>query len=313
MPKVSPFRSLRAVSNNDNFVYDIDMFPLLRFQEIAPDKPFHAATFQLQQSAQAPQPHRHDFWEMAYNLNDEGVNVVNDIEYSISKGSLLLIRPNDQHRVISRGCWQFVNIAFPAHTFGKWCKIAGLKTEFSSWENAPNPQITTLSGGAQKSCEAAFRRMAALYGRARSSEIVTQSTPRLELELCRFWNEVAPLFAEQDALHSAPPWFSIAMTAMQSEENLRLGYPKMLEMCHVASAHLSRVCRLATGLSPTQWVNEARLQQAASLLISTTRSIDDISESCGFANRAYFYRLFARRFNTTPRLFALQAQRIIAP
>ena len=286
------------------------MLPVLQFDHIAPQKPFHAVLVELQNEILPT--HQHDFWEIAFHLSGEGVHHVNGIDYSSTSGSLLLIRPHDRHTLSTREKWQFINVAFPADDFNTWCKIAGLAREVEVWNAAKEPS-RGLKGYSQPATEATFRRMAALFGASQSNEkLHLQAAPRLGLERSRFWNEVVPLLLEERHAEDAPPWFLRALEQMQKEENLHGGYKRLCELCHVAPAHLSRVCRGLTGQTPSQWVSEARLQKAASLLLSTSRTIDEIGEQCGFENKAYFYRLFVRRFNVPPRAFRLRAQRVIS-
>jgi AraC-like DNA-binding protein len=47
-------------------------------------------------------------------------------------------------------------------------------------------------------------------------------------------------------------------------------------------------------------VQDRRLSRAAELLVSTDQSIDHIAETCGFANRYYFTRVFAQRMGCPP-------------
>jgi AraC-like DNA-binding protein len=67
--------------------------------------------------------------------------------------------------------------------------------------------------------------------------------------------------------------------------------------------YFGRVFKSETGQPPMTWLNERRLQQAASLLEQTPRTIADIAGECGFANPFYFTRVFQRRFHMPPSSF----------
>jgi AraC-like DNA-binding protein len=58
--------------------------------------------------------------------------------------------------------------------------------------------------------------------------------------------------------------------------------------------------RDATGQTPSRYVRDRRLRRAAELLVSTDNTIDQIAESCGFANRYYFTRVFSQRMGCPP-------------
>jgi len=61
-----------------------------------------------------------------------------------------------------------------------------------------------------------------------------------------------------------------------------------------------------TGLTPSEYIDQVRIEFAAHLLRSDERSIDEVVEACGFDNNSYFYRLFKRQYGTTPRQFRLR-------
>jgi AraC-like DNA-binding protein len=58
--------------------------------------------------------------------------------------------------------------------------------------------------------------------------------------------------------------------------------------------------RDVTGQTPSRYVRDRRLRRAAELLVSTDNTIDQIAESCGFANRYYFTRVFSQRMGCPP-------------
>jgi AraC-like DNA-binding protein len=45
------------------------------------------------------------------------------------------------------------------------------------------------------------------------------------------------------------------------------------------------------------------------LLTTTSRSISDIADDCGFENLSYFYRRFGREFGESPMKHRMQARR----
>lgn len=66
---------------------------------------------------------------------------------------------------------------------------------------------------------------------------------------------------------------------------------------------LDRRIRKVFGLSPTQYVLRARVDQATRLLVDTDRPLARVAVECGFYDQADFTRRFARLTNETPAQF----------
>ena len=74
---------------------------------------------------------------------------------------------------------------------------------------------------------------------------------------------------------------------------------------HTDIYSLSRQIRRHTGKTYTQLVQEKRLAQAAFLLRSTTRTVDDIAAAVGYENISYFHRIFKAAYGLSPRHYRL--------
>jgi AraC-like DNA-binding protein len=79
-----------------------------------------------------------------------------------------------------------------------------------------------------------------------------------------------------------------------------LNNSRLAEIALASESRFIRRFREATGRTPGRYVQDRRLRRAAELLVSTDRTIDHIAESCGFANRYYFTRVFAQRMGCPP-------------
>ncbi len=71
-------------------------------------------------------------------------------------------------------------------------------------------------------------------------------------------------------------------------------------LCCLSEDYFIRRFRECVGQSPTQYIQEQRVTQAAQKLLFTTQSIEQIAEETGFGSRFYFTRIFARQTGVTP-------------
>ncbi len=69
---------------------------------------------------------------------------------------------------------------------------------------------------------------------------------------------------------------------------------------------LSREIHRRLGKTYTALVQEKRLTQAAFLLRTTTRTVDDIAAAVGYENMSYFHRIFRERYGASPRHYRLE-------
>ena len=70
---------------------------------------------------------------------------------------------------------------------------------------------------------------------------------------------------------------------------------------HTSSSYLSRLVRENTGHSLTELLWRRRMEKAAQLLRDTDMPILAVSQSVGYENSSYFYRLFERRYEMPPK------------
>ena len=81
---------------------------------------------------------------------------------------------------------------------------------------------------------------------------------------------------------------------------------ELAELLHYDLHSLSRQIKKKTGKTYTELVQEKRLTQAAFLLKTTDRNIDNIARGVGYENMGYFHRIFKETFGLSPRSYRLQ-------
>ncbi|MCB9076951.1 MAG: response regulator [Anaerolineaceae bacterium] len=72
---------------------------------------------------------------------------------------------------------------------------------------------------------------------------------------------------------------------------------------NLSASHLAFLLKATLGVSYIQYVTYLRLEQAKILLKTTTMNIATVAEMIGYANPAYFYRLFQRETHMTPTVY----------
>lgn len=81
-------------------------------------------------------------------------------------------------------------------------------------------------------------------------------------------------------------------------ENITLD--DLCDIARITPQHLCRIFKKAFNLRPIEYISKKRVQKAKELLITTNRSIADISEQVGYHDSCYFGVVFKKYESVTP-------------
>jgi AraC family transcriptional activator of pobA len=74
----------------------------------------------------------------------------------------------------------------------------------------------------------------------------------------------------------------------------------------ISAAHLNALCRRLAGQSALQMINQRLLLEAKRCLVYTAMTINQVSDSLGFSEPAYFSRFFKRGTGQSPKAFRVR-------
>lgn len=87
---------------------------------------------------------------------------------------------------------------------------------------------------------------------------------------------------------------------MEAQVGHHLPLERLAKECDLSVRHFTRAFRLSTGLSPHRYLLQLRLARARRLLLDPTLRLNDIANSCGFADQSHFTRVFSGAEKMTP-------------
>ncbi|WP_246777114.1 helix-turn-helix transcriptional regulator [Microvirga sp. VF16] len=91
-----------------------------------------------------------------------------------------------------------------------------------------------------------------------------------------------------------------AKEIMHSRLAARVTIADVARECRLTPSYFAKAFRRTTGMSPHQYLTHIRVQEAKSLLSSSTLSLADIALICGFGDQSYFTRVFTRCVGSSP-------------
>ena len=135
-------------------------------------------------------------------------------------------------------------------------------------------------------------------------------------------NEMMPLFTEGWAMQAlayvartarAPhpqraasisglaPWqLRRAQELLRADLSENLSLERIATTCRLSVSHFARAFKHSTGLPPHQWLINARIERARTLLAKSATPLVEIAGMCGFADQSHFSRVFGRFVGASP-------------
>ena len=239
--------------------------------------------------------HGHDFAEVMWVEEGEGIHHVNGQRQTLSAGDLIFIRPQDHHSLMASDgrVFRLQNLAFPRPVPARLAKLYFNKDDDWFTSGRPMPKCVSLDARQQGELRAELTRL--------------QQAPREVLPLDTFLLNLFRLLGRaQHAPAHLPDWLSSAMQRFTADKNMQSGVQYFHRLAGRSPEHVARIMQKHTGLTPTAWVNMQRLDHAARLLESTMIPVTEIAFEAGFENLGYFFRIFRTRYGTSPRLYRMR-------
>lgn len=246
--------------------------------------------------------HDHDFPEVFWIEEGVCIHRINGRREEIAPNLLTLIRPEDVHsfRAPEKTGYRIINICIRkdilAHVRGRYFRndpdFYGGKKRFPSQFKVTVSQSRAL--------RVAFDELA--------------SSPQTFFHIERFLLNLFYLLTAAPlsiASHEGTPsWLRQACIEIQKPSNFKGGTQRFAQLAGRCPAHVSREAKRCLKITPTDLVNQIRLDHSARELIQTDKSILDLVDECGFQNVPHFYSLFRRKFKTSPRKYRVSQRNL---
>lgn len=157
----------------------------------------------------------------------------------------------------------------------------------------------SATGGSRLLMRAAQRiRNAAMVGFA----IDAMAKDQLCIDLTRAF--LAALARDPDAgdvgARLSDKQLSTAVDVIEAHKTEDLTMRTVAQACGVSQPHLTAGFKLATGLTPYQYLIERRLAEVRRRLLTTNETAAEIALACGFSSQAHMTHLFGRKCGVTP-------------
>jgi AraC family cel operon transcriptional repressor len=244
-----------------------------------------------------PLLHNHDFYELFLVTHGRMKHCINDQEGELSRGHLVFIRPNDYHSFSFKGSdCRFLNLAIHAQAIeGMFAYLGrGFDEEPLLMQKFP-PRVLLTSRELEE--------VLGMFDRLNTLPVADKKRLNMELRciLIAVFSRYFIHRSEEEERY--PEWLSTLLVKMNRLEYFSRGKQAIRDLACKSDEHISRSFRKYLKQTPTQYVNELRLNYAANQLRFSHRQIADIAFEAGFENQSHFHRQFKSFLKHTPNEF----------
>lgn len=254
--------------------------------------------------------HAHDFYEIGYVEDGEGLHYDGKEFETVKGGSFVLISPDTEHCFSSRESnsvpWLMVYDCLFTTDFFKEavreylnieeCKNSALYGILKKKE----PFCLLLSDNADKEIkyyiDAIKRKRDISLG---NINIIVKNL------LVNMLIEIGNIYDSQLSLAKSTQKTTLGIEHLIRYINVNIDIDLSLELLaaqiHMSPAYLSRYFKKKTGKSISEYIMELRIKKAQDLLLSTTHSITDVCFLCGYSSIANFRKYFKKYVGMSPR------------
>ena len=254
------------------------------------------------------QEHYHDFYEVFLIVTGSIIHHVNQESLHLTSGTLVFIRPNDSHyfsKYDNHNC-ALINLAFLTHTFVELCAYLGLGSDEVLHKPVLPPMLVLPTS--EK-----IQRITQLQDWGRH---LYRDKHHSRTALRALLASIIPSFVTtqtQDSVGNTPYWLSELCYQMQQRQHTIEGRAALMRLANRSPEYVGRAFRQYLGTTPSQYINNLRLDYASDLLLQTDRPVIDICYDVGFGNLSHFYHVFKDRWNCSPLHFRKMNQRTLLP
>jgi AraC-like DNA-binding protein/mannose-6-phosphate isomerase-like protein (cupin superfamily) len=244
--------------------------------------------------------HKHSFFEICYVVEGKGSYIDDDYTYPLQQNTLFLSKPDVLHQIKSEEGLFLIYVAFElveSESSEEWIQRMEEAKHCSKVisEEKEEKEILLLWDF--------LLTQATKHEQAFSEEIIKNLSSSLILSLLRAF--VSFSMNDKEKVHHEASSTLYHQATLYIKDNLSnsLKLTEVAKYLHISGRHLSRIFVAEAGISYSEFVQNERMQKAATLLKTTDMPIKDIAEETVFTTVNYFTQVFTSKFRSSPGKF----------
>lgn len=241
--------------------------------------------------------HKHNYYEFFLVCSGSATHYINYVSKPIHTGTFALVRPNDAHS-FHNGTknFSFYNLLVSKSVMDSCLAFLGSQNDiYQMLESEISP--VQLPHGERITLIKTFEQLAVAHELNINYFNTQLKITVINLLSDFFLNRVLHLPRE------IPNWLGLVVLEMQKPQNYQEGLSALYRISQKSPEYLCRIFKKHMNKTPTEFVNEIRIDNAKFALEYTNHSICEISSDVGYENLSHFYHLFKKDTGMSPKAF----------
>lgn len=235
--------------------------------------------------------HTHSFWELVCQVKGTSYNTVNNYNYTLHTGDVLLLKPGDVHQIIYGEKALVRDIYIQPPLFKKI--TTGFNYDFVAKMSDQRPLEFSLNPSILSTLENEYI-IFDLYPE--------HTTSMDDIHSCFIHMILGQYLCHAVDSHPAPPlWMRELMQTLSTYTTYNEPIDVIIKkLANYSYGHVAREFKKHLSITLDEYVTQIKMRRAARLLVDSTESIETISSKIGYKSSTGFIKAFAKYYNTTP-------------
>lgn len=226
-----------------------------------------------------------DYWVIHYCVAGEGEFRIRDQQNHIREGDIFMIPPHTENRYAPsiENPWCYCWVGFRGELMGKVLERCGL-----------TPEQCVLHYRKDVRLEELFARIYDSFQKGRELKALGDALGLLD------YMEHYVNSGEEESVSPGEQYFLSLRSYINRHYREDITVSQMAEAVNIDRTYVYKLFRRFSGKSPSQYLQQYRLEQAAVLLRKSSLSITEICYETGYQHLPYFTKMFREYREMTP-------------
>ncbi len=245
--------------------------------------------------------HTHEFTEIVYVTDGEGIETIGGTEHTVARGDLLFINRSATHKITPVKNYSYVNICFSPEIVSE--RVITRENAFDllsltaleEVRQEYGAQIMTFFGEERRLIETLIFDMLREYD-SRLDERSAVLESYMTVLIAKILRKRR---MDAEGKGSGTLWRELSLY-IENNIDKSLTLEELAGRCFYNPSYFSRVFKEKFGTTLVEHIMRERIAAAARYLSDGELSLDAIAERCGFCDRTGLYRAFMRFYGESP-------------